>query len=366
MIYQIDYISDQLRVKGYLGFPPDTAIDTIKAMLQHIQRMDQVCVMNTLACSLHHRPASGDLHKDTASLPNSDAGACPVQASDLDTRHDAPRTLDLQSADGLAYGHHDQSGTNHGENIPDTGQPGVAGLVADTSIAGSQVISSPGKVKFPLIIYCRGGIGRVGAVKLKWIEEFAAQGYIVFAPAYRGNEGSQGRDEFGGSDTHDVLTAIHWLSQLPWIDSARMHMLGFSRGAINAAQAAVRCSHISRLILWSGVSDLTQTYEERIDLRRMMKRVIGGTPNKVPDKYRQRSPLHLAEQLRCPVLLVHGTSDELVAIEHSHRMLHRLKELRYHVDAHFYLGLRHHFPALQHAAAIERMFDWLKSPVPYP
>ena len=33
------------------------------------------------------------------------------------------------------------------------------------------------------------------------------------------------------------------------------------------------------MILWSGVSDLAQTYEERIDLRRMMKRVIGGTPS---------------------------------------------------------------------------------------
>lgn len=82
--------------------------------------------------------------------------------------------------------------------------------------------------KLPLVLYCRGGIGRVGAVRLKWVEEFAAQGYAVFAPAYRGNEGSEGRDEFGGADTMDVISAIEWLSSISWIDNRRIHLLGFS------------------------------------------------------------------------------------------------------------------------------------------
>lgn len=33
-------------------------------------------------------------------------------------------------------------------------------------------------------------------------------------------------------------------------------------------------------VSWGGVSDMFLTYEERKDLRRMMKRVIGGTPKK--------------------------------------------------------------------------------------
>lgn len=306
MIYQIDYISDQLRVKGYLGFPPNTASNVVHAMLQHIQRTDDVYVMDTLACSMDHRPKT--------------------------TEESKPTTLH------------------------------VTCCLAPYDEEQPPVDMSPGHFlpKLPLILYCRGGIGRVGAVRLKWIEEFAAQGYVVFAPAYRGNEGSEGRDEFGGSDTNDVLTAIDWLSQLPWIDSGRIHLLGFSRGAINAAQAAVQSAHASRLILWSGVSDLARTYEERIDLRRMMKRVIGGNPAKVPEKYKLRSPLHFAEEIRCPVLLVHGTGDELVSVEHSYRMLHRLQELNYMVEGHFYKDLRHHFPPLQHAAAIDRMFNWLR------
>ncbi|GAE04957.1 S9 family peptidase [Paenibacillus sp. JCM 10914] len=61
--------------------------------------------------------------------------------------------------------------------------------IIDRSSLGSR--SSASLPKLPLVIYCRGGIGRVGAVKFKWVEEFAAQGYAVFAPTYRGNEGAK-------------------------------------------------------------------------------------------------------------------------------------------------------------------------------
>ena len=44
---------------------------------------------------------------------------------------------------------------------------------------------------------------------------------------------AEGRDEFGGADTMDVISAIEWLSSISWIDNRRIHLLGFSRGAIN-------------------------------------------------------------------------------------------------------------------------------------
>ncbi|MGG4102676.1 alpha/beta fold hydrolase [Paenibacillus lautus] len=281
MIYHIDYVSEGLHVKGYLGLPPQLPRSSTHEMSEAVDAIPGVTVVGTLACSLN---------KDT---------------------------------------------------IPE----------------GSFGSTEP---KLPLVLYCRGGIGRVGAVRLKWVEEFAAQGYAVFAPAYRGNEGSEGRDEFGGADTMDVISAIEWLSRISWIDNKRIHLLGFSRGAINAAVAAALSSHVSKMILWSGVSDLAQTYEERIDLRRMMKRIIGGTPTKFPERYLLRSPIHYADRIRCPVLIVHGTRDEQVLVEHSYRMLDKLQEQGLQPEAHLYEGLGHHFPPPQHAAAINRMFDWLK------
>ncbi|MEI0739902.1 hypothetical protein VQ056_30230 [Paenibacillus sp. JTLBN-2024] len=46
--------------------------------------------------------------------------------------------------------------------------------------------------KWPVLVYCRGGIGRVGQVKTEWLERFSQSGFIVFAPVYRGRKA--GRD----------------------------------------------------------------------------------------------------------------------------------------------------------------------------
>ena len=44
---------------------------------------------------------------------------------------------------------------------------------------------------------------------------------------------------------------------------------------------AIEMGHqAASLVSWGGVSDMVLTYEERKDMRRMMKRVIGGTPKR--------------------------------------------------------------------------------------
>lgn len=214
--------------------------------------------------------------------------------------------------------------------------------------------------KLPALIYCRGGIGKVGRVKMDWVEQFANSGYIVFAPCYRGNEGGEGRDEFGGTENEDVLSAYRFLRSLPFVDENRISIMGFSRGAINAAQTAAATVNLHTLILWGGVSDLTQTYEERIDLRRMLKRVIGGSPAKIPSAYTARSPIHLAEHITCPVLIMHGTEDVQVDVSHGRRMYERLQELGHSVDIHEYSGFGHHLPPLVHQEALRNMFQWIE------
>ncbi|WP_046227874.1 alpha/beta hydrolase family protein [Paenibacillus dauci] len=216
--------------------------------------------------------------------------------------------------------------------------------------------------QYPVFVYCRGGIGRVGSVRMDWLERFAQHGHIVFAPCYRGAEGGEGRDEFGGGDVEDVLSGIRWLNQLPFVDEQRISIMGFSRGSVNAAQAAVRSTEppLSRLILWGGVSDLARTYEERIDLRRMLKRVIGGSTGKYPERYEARSPVALAEQIHCPVLVIHGRQDLQVDYSHAENMIQRLQELDKEYDVQIYEDYGHHMPEDVHKQAITAMFDWIQ------
>lgn len=213
--------------------------------------------------------------------------------------------------------------------------------------------------KLPALIYCRGGIGKVGRVKTDWIQQFSNFGHVIFAPSYRGNEGGEGRDEFGGDDKEDVLSAYRLLQSLPFVNPERISVMGFSRGAINATLTAVEAVGVNRLILWSGVSDLAQTYEERVDLRRMLKRVLGGSPAKKPDAYQIRSPLLMADGIQCPVLIMHGTQDMQVDFSHGRNMYNKLQELGANVKMHCYEGYGHHFPAPIHKMAVERMFNWI-------
>ncbi|MBW5446356.1 prolyl oligopeptidase family serine peptidase [Cohnella sp. CFH 77786] len=213
--------------------------------------------------------------------------------------------------------------------------------------------------RWPVLLYCRGGIGHVGRVQTHWLEKFSGHGHIVFAPAYRGSESGEGRDEFGGRDREDVLAAYRLLQSLPFADPERFSFMGFSRGSINAVLAAIRTEKPHKLVLWGGVSDLAQTYEERIDLRRMLKRVIGGSPAAMPEAYRERSPLCLADRIRSPVLLIHGTEDAQVPFSHALRMYDKLRQAGATPEFHRYEGYGHHLPSLVHDAAIGRMFDWL-------
>ncbi|RIO54410.1 S9 family peptidase, partial [Mammaliicoccus sciuri] len=81
-----------------------------------------------------------------------------------------------------------------------------------------------------IVIYLRGGKGQVGKVRAARMMQFANTNTLVFGPYYRGNNGSEGKDEFYGADLNDVTVAIRILHQkYPY---AAIHMVGFSRGGL--------------------------------------------------------------------------------------------------------------------------------------
>ncbi|MCK9910793.1 prolyl oligopeptidase family serine peptidase, partial [Microbacteriaceae bacterium K1510] len=176
----------------------------------------------------------------------------------------------------------------------------------------------------PALLYCRGGIRRVGPVRPERISQMASLGHIVLAPHYRGNEGGEGRDEFGGADRHDVFAAYELLRSLPIVRQDRISLYGFSRGGIMALLAAMHCRGVHAAVVWGGVSDLFLTYEERIDLRRMLKRIVGH-PKKNREAYVERSPVYRMEDIGCPVLIIHGTEDQNVSVEHAYRLAEALE-----------------------------------------
>lgn len=217
-----------------------------------------------------------------------------------------------------------------------------------------------GQGPFPLLIYCRGGIKRVGMTRLAWVSRFVDQGYAVFAPFYRGNRGGEGREDFGGEDRYDVIEALPWLRSHPLLDASRFHLFGFSRGAMMTLFTAIEDAELCSVVVWGGVADLELTYEERVDLRRMLKRVVGGTPRNKAKEYKWRSPIYDVDQLTCPVLIIHGSEDIQVSVQHARLLAERLEQAGKRFLLRIYEGEGHFFKAGVYQQALADMFLWMK------
>ncbi len=216
------------------------------------------------------------------------------------------------------------------------------------------------KVQLPGLVYLRGGIKNVGMVRVQRVIQWAAEGFIVAAPFYRGNRGGEGQEDFAGADREDAVTAVDLLIAHPHVDSRSIHLIGFSRGGIMALWAGLARPNIASITCWNGVSDMVLTYEERVDLRRMMKRVIGGTPNKYPERFEWRTPLKHLGDLTARVLLIHGEKDEHVSIEHAYRLEKELRKIGKNADTWYFKNYTHHFPPSEQQRVLMRAAQWMK------
>ncbi|MGM9923124.1 MAG: alpha/beta hydrolase family protein [Bacillus sp. (in: firmicutes)] len=208
-------------------------------------------------------------------------------------------------------------------------------------------------------LYLRGGIKNVGQVRPGRIIQFASQGFIVFAPFYRGNRGGEGMEDFAGEDRYDAFAAYKVLERHAGVDA--IHIFGFSRGGVMALWTAIECPKAASLVTWGGVSDMALTYEERVDLRRMMKRVIGGTPLKYPERYEWRTPLYKTKQIDCPVLIIHGVKDRNVSVRHSEMLEEKLIQLDKDVECWYFTEYTHYFPPQVNRQTVEKLAKWMKN-----
>ncbi|WP_232696861.1 alpha/beta hydrolase family protein [Brevibacillus daliensis] len=232
----------------------------------------------------------------------------------------------------------------------------VKALLAIHSNSESDALGE--QTKSPAILYCRGGYKKVGQVNPLRISQMAAFGYTVLAPHYRGNQGGTGKDEFGGDDMEDVHVAYELLHEMSWVDDSRIHLYGFSRGGMMALRAAMIPDRYASVVVWSGVSDMYLTYEERKDLRPLLVKLV-GEPDQESEGYDIRSPINYTEDISCPVLIIHGTEDENVGIEHAVRLANELKNRDKTYELWLAEGATHLFDSPYMEQYTIKMFSWL-------
>ncbi|QLK86976.1 S9 family peptidase [Staphylococcus sp. 17KM0847] len=190
-----------------------------------------------------------------------------------------------------------------------------------------------------IVVYLRGGKGQVGRVRLGRLLQFVHDRTLVFAPYYRGNNGSEGHDEFAGADLLDVIRAVKILKNM--YPEASVHLIGFSRGGIQGLLTFQKVQADS-YIIWGGVTDIRLMYEERSDLRGMLRRMIGH-PKKHPIAYEQREALRYIHAQSPPILIIHGGRDKQVNIHQAYHLEEYLKTVHAYYDT-YYQMLEGHVP----------------------
>ena len=181
----------------------------------------------------------------------------------------------------------------------------------------------------PAIVMPHGGPEARDRWDFDWLAQFfAASGYAVIQPQYRGSTGYGDswfqKNAFRSWNLviNDVLDAGHWLVKQGIADPRHLATVGWSYGGYAALESAVvEPSLFKAVVAIAPVTDLgmlKQDSRNSIYARIEADRIGSGSTA-------EASPAQHASQFKAPVLLFHGENDLNVDIRHSRVMATRLK-----------------------------------------
>jgi dipeptidyl aminopeptidase/acylaminoacyl peptidase len=192
------------------------------------------------------------------------------------------------------------------------------------------------KGKYPCIIWNRGGINNSGAIDSFNASgiygQLASWGYCVFASQYRGNAGSEGKDEFGGSDVNDVMNLIPLADEIENADKSTWGIEGWSRGGMMTYLALTRADIFKAAVTTGGIANLRCNSEESRFMRNLYKVGLGDYKSEdFVNKCEARSIINFADKLskKSSLLIIHGTADNRVLPHDSLDLAQKLVEINY-------------------------------------
>ena len=184
--------------------------------------------------------------------------------------------------------------------------------------------SAPGAYPGILMI---PGFSRTARDYVPFGVRLAAQGFSCLAVTMPGFGRSSGDPDFCGPKTTAALeTALRRFRAESFVDSTRVGVYGYSRGAISAAILATRDNGLRAGIFASGIYDLARAYGEIKDQGVLLN--LKNETGLTEAAFRERSPLFSMEHLACPVLILHGDKDQNAPVDQAKLLEARLTELK--------------------------------------
>lgn len=180
------------------------------------------------------------------------------------------------------------------------------------------------KGKYPCVIYNRGGNRNFGSLKIAHgaitLGQIAKEGYVVIASQYRGNGGSEGKEEFGGKDVNDITILTEVLKEVEVADINRIGMYGWSRGGMMTYIALTKTDKIKAAVVGGAISDNFSFIEDRPKMETgVLSELIPNYAENKDVELEKRSAIKWTDKFskNVPILMLHGNSDWRVKPEQS-------------------------------------------------
>ena len=183
--------------------------------------------------------------------------------------------------------------------------------------------------RYPVVVYTYGGPS-AQVVRDSWPGSsglfnhvLANLGFVVFALDNRGAAGHGRAFEtaadhaLGSKQLPDQLAGLAWLKSQPWVNANRIGIWGWSYGGYMTALALTHAP--GAFAAGAAVAPVTdwRLYDSVYTERYM------GTPAENPSGYATGSVLNAVGDLADPLLVIHGTGDDNVHVQHSMQLADR-------------------------------------------
>lgn len=183
-----------------------------------------------------------------------------------------------------------------------------------------------GKGPYPVLLNLHGGYWRAKydlAHAGHLCEALRAAGIATFNAEYRrvGDQGGGWPGTFA-----DVRSAYRYVRQEAarfQLDRKRLVVMGHSAGGQLALCLAAHETSLRRVMALAGVVDLRKAFALHLSHDAVVE-FLGGTPEAVPEHYREADPM----ELKIPQArqwLIHGTDDDTVPVEFSRNYVEQKK-----------------------------------------
>ncbi len=184
--------------------------------------------------------------------------------------------------------------------------------------------------RYPVFFTVYGGPGSQtvldawGGQNYLWHQMLAQHGYIVASVDNRGT-GARGRawrkivyKQLGVVETQDQAAAARAIGRLPYVDSTRLGIWGWSYGGFMALNTITQAADVYKMAI--AVAPVTHwKYYDSIYTER-----YNALPQSNAAGYDRGSPLTYAKNLRGKLLIVHGSGDDNVHYQNTEAMVNAL------------------------------------------